>query len=90
MVRATDHAVEPPSGFARNDYSRRQAFNANNTRVLVYSLNGAWHLYDANSLQPLRVLKTAEVLSEFDAWTEKDDLTAALKALAKSTALLKK
>jgi archaellum component FlaF (FlaF/FlaG flagellin family) len=56
VVRATDHAVEPPSGFARNDYSRRQAFNANNTRVLVYSLNGAWHLYDANSLLPLRVL----------------------------------
>ena len=56
VVRATDHVVEPPSGFARNDYSRRQAFNADNTRSLVYSLNGAWHLYDANSLQPLRVL----------------------------------
>lgn len=40
--------------------------------------------------QPLRVLKTAEVLSEFDAWTEKDDLAAALKALANSAALLKK
>jgi len=36
------------------------------------------------------VLKTAEVLSEFDAWTEKDDLSAALRALAKSAALLKK
>lgn len=40
--------------------------------------------------QPLRALKAAEVLSEFDAWTEKDDLAAALKALAKSSALLKK
>lgn len=39
--------------------------------------------------QPLRVLKAAEVLSEFDAWTEKDDLPAALKALARSAALLK-
>src|SRR3546814_3330512 len=24
--------------------------------MLVYSLNGAWHLYDANTLQPLREL----------------------------------
>lgn len=39
--------------------------------------------------QPLRVLKAAEVLSEFDAWTEKDDLAAALAALAKSPALLR-
>ncbi|PKN32471.1 MAG: hypothetical protein CVU61_17905, partial [Deltaproteobacteria bacterium HGW-Deltaproteobacteria-19] len=44
VVRATDHATEAPSGFARNDYSRRQAFNVDNTRVLVYALNGAWHL----------------------------------------------
>ena len=56
VVRATNHAAEPPSGFARNDYSRRQAFNVNNTRALAYSLNGAWHLYDANSLQYLREL----------------------------------
>ncbi|MDP1696623.1 MAG: hypothetical protein Q8L45_02370 [Xanthomonadaceae bacterium] len=56
VVRATNHASEPPSGFARNDYSRRQAFNVDNTRVLVYALNGAWHLYDANSLAPLKVL----------------------------------
>ncbi|MGD9583679.1 MAG: TolB family protein [Lysobacterales bacterium] len=56
VVRATDHAVEPPSGFARNDYSRRQAFNADNSRFLAYALNGAWHLYDAQSLAHLRVL----------------------------------
>src|SRR5690606_13817065 len=30
MVRATDHAKEGLPTFARNDYSRRQAFNANN------------------------------------------------------------
>lgn len=55
-VRATDHAVEPPSGFARNDYSRRQAFNADNSRFIVYSNSGHWHLYDANTLQYLRQL----------------------------------
>lgn len=56
MVRATSHATEPPSSFARNDYSRRQAFNANNTYFIVYSNDGWWHLYDANTLQHLRKL----------------------------------
>lgn len=56
VVRATNHLTEPPSSFARNDYSRRQAFNVDNTRALVYALDGAWHLYDANTLTPIRVL----------------------------------
>ena len=56
VVRATDHAAEPPSGFARNDYSRRQAFNSNNSRFIVYSRTGHWHLYDADTLQYLRQL----------------------------------
>lgn len=45
LVRATDYAQEPPSGFARSDYSRRQAFNADNSLFLVYALDGRWHLY---------------------------------------------
>ena len=56
LVRATDHAAEPPSTFARNDYSRRQAFNADNTYFIVYSNDGWWHLYDANTLKHLRAL----------------------------------
>ena len=56
LVRATDHANEPPSTFARNDYSRRQAFNADNTYFIVYSNDGWWHLYDANTLKHLRAL----------------------------------
>lgn len=56
VVRATDHAAEPPEGFARSDYSRRQAFNADNTRFIVYAYDGAWHLYDARTLAHLRVL----------------------------------
>jgi uncharacterized repeat protein (TIGR02543 family) len=43
-VRVTDHVVDGLSTFARNDYSRRQAFNADNTRQLVYALDGFWHL----------------------------------------------
>jgi hypothetical protein len=57
VVRATDHAAEPPStAFTRNDYARRQAFNANNTRFIAYASGGAWVLYDANTLAFLRVL----------------------------------
>jgi hypothetical protein len=55
-VRATDHAAEAPSGFARNDYSRRQAFNADNTRFIVFSQTGHWHMYDANTLAYIKVL----------------------------------
>ena len=50
LFRATDHALEPPNAYARNDYSRRQAFNADNSRVLVYASGGGWHLYDATTL----------------------------------------
>jgi hypothetical protein len=57
VIRATDHAVEPPStAFTRNDYARRQAFNANNTRFIAYASGGSWVLYDANTLAFIRVL----------------------------------
>ena len=49
MVRATDHASEPPVGFARNDYSRRNPFNADNSLFLAYAYDGYWHLYDAGT-----------------------------------------
>jgi SulP family sulfate permease len=39
--------------------------------------------------QPLRALKNAGVLDEFDAWTAEDDLAKALKAIEKSFALRK-
>jgi hypothetical protein len=45
-VRVTDHAADGISGFARNDYSRRQAFNIDNTLQLVYYLDGSWHIYN--------------------------------------------
>jgi hypothetical protein len=57
VVRATDHAAEPPStAFTRNDYARRQAFNADNTRFIAYASGGDWVLYDANTLAFLRIL----------------------------------
>jgi hypothetical protein len=50
-VRVTQHDVEEPKTFARNDYSRRQPFNADDTRLLVYGSGGEWFLYDANTLE---------------------------------------
>ncbi len=49
LVRATAHDIERPKGFARSDYSRRQAFNADNSRFIVYAFDGYWHLYDGNT-----------------------------------------
>lgn len=46
VIRLTDHNREPPIGFARNDYSRRQPFNADESRALIYARDGSWHLYD--------------------------------------------
>lgn len=40
----------------RNDYSRRQAFNADNTRLLMSASDGYWHLYDAHTGKYLHVL----------------------------------
>jgi hypothetical protein len=56
LVRTADHTADGLPGFARNDYSRRQAFNANSTRQLVYALDGSWHLYDADTRARLRQL----------------------------------
>jgi hypothetical protein len=56
VIRATDHVASSVGGFLRNDYSRRQAFNANNTYFLAYAYNGSWYLYDANTLAQIREL----------------------------------
>lgn len=55
-IRVTDHAVEAPSGMARHDYSRRQAFNVDNSYLLVQATNGFWHLYNANTMAFIRTL----------------------------------
>lgn len=59
LLRVTDHATEGQvgaKGLLRNDYSRRQAFNANSTLLLAEANNGYWHLYDAQSLRHLKIL----------------------------------
>ncbi|MFP2911165.1 hypothetical protein ACLESD_40270 [Pyxidicoccus sp. 3LFB2] len=56
LVRSTDHTADGTSSFARNDYSRRQAFNANSTKQLVTAYDGTWHVYDANTRARLKQL----------------------------------
>lgn len=55
-VRASDHVADGTRTFARTDYSRRQAFNADSTRYLIYDQNGSWWLYDARTYAKVRVL----------------------------------
>ena len=55
-VRVTDHAADGLDTFAREDYSRRQAFNADSTLVLIYALNGSWHVYNATTFAHVKQL----------------------------------
>ncbi len=54
VVRVTDHDAEGLAGFARNDYSRRQPFNADDSKLIVYSQGGKWNLYDVETLRHIR------------------------------------
>ncbi len=51
VTAASDY---PGATYIRHDYSRRQAFNADNTRFIAMTSNGWWLLYDANSFKVLR------------------------------------
>jgi hypothetical protein len=53
LYKATDASDFPGASHVRHDYSRRQAFNANNTRYIANSSNGYWILYDANTFRVL-------------------------------------
>ena|GEM_PF-4152909 len=57
VVRVTDrlHDVTAPdtSGGMKNEYSRVQSFNADESRLLVRSTSAYWYLYDAATLQPI-------------------------------------
>jgi hypothetical protein len=57
MVRVTDRENDvlggDTSGGLKNEYSRVQAFNADESRFLLRGTEGTWYLYDAASLRPL-------------------------------------
>jgi hypothetical protein len=60
LVRLTDRAADigkgdTPKGL-KNEYARVQAFNADESLILIRSTGSSWHLYDARTLRPLRQL----------------------------------
>ena len=54
-------AATPESGaWLRHEYSRRQVFNADNSRFLAQGENGSWSLHDATTFERIRVLERLE------------------------------
>lgn len=66
--RNSDLTPDDPSTGMKNEYSRVQSFNADNSYILVRSIEAEWYLYDASSLQPLGQLP----LSEEPRWDAQD------------------
>lgn len=59
VYRATAASDYPGSAYVRHEYSRRQAFNADNSRYLAQSMDGHWLLYNADTFQVLPKSGTA-------------------------------
>lgn len=55
----SDFAAQGLTAGIKNEYSRVQSFNADESLLLAYSTDGGWYLYDARSLQPLGRLPLA-------------------------------
>lgn len=55
ITRATQ-ASDGTGDSMQVEYSRRQAFNKDNTRYLAQASNGYWFLYDAKTFAPIRKL----------------------------------
>ena len=58
--RNSDLPPDDPSTGMKNEYSRVQSFNADNSYFLVRSIEANWYLYDAMSLQKLGRLPLTE------------------------------
>lgn len=56
VARVTNNDPNSRQPYLRSDYSRRQAFNADSSYMLLNAGNGFWHLYDARNLTHLKVL----------------------------------
>jgi hypothetical protein len=57
IVRVTDRDADPssddPSTGLKNEYSRVQSFNADESLIMVRGTEATWYIYDAYTLQPL-------------------------------------
>ena len=60
VVRVTDReadlAPDDASEGLKNEYSRVQAFNSDETLLVARGLEATWYLYDARTLEPIREL----------------------------------
>lgn len=56
VARVSDASGEHGIGWVRNDYSRRQAFNADDSRYLTVGRYGRWFLHDTSTTKTVREL----------------------------------
>ena len=58
IIRVTDRQADLDpgdiSGGMKNEYSRVQSFNADASRLIAFTTDGNWYLYDASSLRPIK------------------------------------
>ena len=57
-VHRATAASDGEGGRMRHEYSRRQAFNADNSRYLAQDGRGAWYLYDGKTFRNLGAIET--------------------------------
>ncbi len=71
LVRVTDRKADlspdDPSEGLKNEYSRVQSFNADESLILVRGTAATWYLYDAVTLQPLAQVPIDGVDPRWDA-----------------------
>jgi|GEM_PF-523057 len=57
VMRVTNHktdlSADDTSPGLKNEYSRVQSFNADETKLIARSINARWYLYNATTLKPL-------------------------------------
>lgn len=51
--RKADLVSDDPSKGVKNEYSRVQSFNSDQSHILVRGIAATWYLYDARTLQPI-------------------------------------
>jgi hypothetical protein len=49
-----DKSAEDESAGIKNEYSRVQAFNSDNTRFIIRGIAGTWYIYSTSNLEPVK------------------------------------
>ena len=66
VIRVTDRQndFDTPQRGLKNEYSRVQAFNADESLLMVHSIDADWFLYDAQTLEPIQRLQAGISIDE--------------------------